>query len=341
MCGRIMSIELLLYCRKVPTISEIEEVIIPLGFKIEKEFSGEEHHLYLWFEEKDLVSLRGCWLSWYNEEIGEAPQGTLTVFVAKTYAGRSSEDLDMQNKVVRELKKRFGGSVYDVETGRYSYLRNDIPKLGYPEKRCGLVYNRMKENIGRIKLVGREIPAEVKPILKEFDILSFNENVIINNLLVPFLVASLEDFLRSFFISYIESQSDVLGLIYEQKGKLEYATVRDLLGGKVTLAECEANNYSFQNLNSANSAFRQYVRVDLYNIWNRQKKYGGRIYMVLEVLQELLILRHRIIHEAYIKSDMSKNDVAKYTKFVEYAGELLVHHLEKNMNFRIDLEKYV
>jgi len=336
-----MSIDLLLYCKKVPKISEIEEVIIPLGFKIEEEFSGGEYPQYLWFEEKDLASLRGCWLSWYKGKTETSPRGTLTVFIAKTYAGRSHEDLDMQNKVVRELKKRFGGSVYDVQTGRCCYLRNDIPKLSYPEKRCGLVYNRMKENIGRIRLVARETPAEIKPIWIGFDILSFNENVIINNLLVPFLVSSLEDFLRSFFISYLESQSDVLELIYEQKGKLEYATVRDLLEGKVTLAECEANSYSFQNLNSANSAFQQYVKVSLYNIWNRRKKYGGRAYRVLEVLQELLILRHRIIHEAYIKSNLSKNDVVRYTKFVEYAGELLAHHLEENRKFRIDLEKYV
>jgi hypothetical protein len=335
-----MSIDLLLYCKKVPKISEIEEVIIPLGFKIDEETSSEEYPQYLWFEEKDLASLRGCWLSWYKGKIREAPRGTLTVFIAKTYAGRSHEDLDMQNKVIKELKKRFGGSVYNGETGKYCYLRNDIPKLSYPEKRCGLAYNRMKENIGRIKLVARETPAETKPILG-FDILSFNENVIINNLLVPFLVSSLEDFLRSFFISYLESQSDVLELVYEQKGKLEYATVRDLLQGKVTLAECEANSYSFQNLSSANSAFQQYVKVSLYNIWNRRKKYDGRFYKVLEVLQELLSFRHRIVHEAYIKSNLNKNDVVRYTKFVEYAGELLAQYLEENRKFRIDLEKYV
>jgi hypothetical protein len=334
-----MSIDLLLYCKKVPQISEIEEVIIPLGFKMEKEFSNEDYSQYLWFEEKDLASLRGCWLGWYKGEIEEAPRGTLTVFIAKTYAGRSHEDLDMQNKVVKELKKRFGGSVYNDETGR-GYLRNDIPKLSYPEKRCGLAYNSLKENIGRTKLVASKTPAETKSSWKDL-VLSFNENVIINNLLIPFLVSSLEDFLRSFFIAYLDSQRDVLSLVYEQKGKLEYTTVRDLLQGKLTIAECEANSYSFQNLSSANSAFQQYVGVSLNNIWNRRKKYDGRAYKVLEVLQELLNFRHRIIHEAHIRSNLSEKDVARYAKFVEYAGELLAQYLEENRKFRIDLEKYV
>lgn len=336
-----MSIELLLYCKKAPTVSEIEQVIIPLGFKLEKKFSDKEHLVYYWFEEKDLTSLRGCWLSWHTKEIEEAPKGILTVFDAKTFAGRSSEDLDMQNNVIKALEKKFGGSVWNDDTGKWSYLRNDVPKLSYPEKRCGLVYLTMKENIGRIKIVASDVSTKVEPSLKELGLSSFDKNIIVNNLLVPFMVSSLEDFLKSFLISYIESQSEVKELVYGQNRKLEYAKVRELVDGKTTIAECEANNYNFQNLGSANSAFKQFVEVDLYRIWSRRKKYNGKVYRTLEVLQELLALRHRIIHEAYVETNMGKSDVARYTKFVEYAAELLVRYLDKNKGFRVDLEKYV
>lgn len=69
----------------MPTLLEIEEVLIPLGFKKESE---DTFPRYLWFEEKNIASLRGCWLSWFDGKGKEFPRGTLTVFVAKTYAGR-------------------------------------------------------------------------------------------------------------------------------------------------------------------------------------------------------------------------------------------------------------
>lgn len=337
-----MSVDLFLYCKSSPSKSAVERVIVPLGFGIE-EIKGTRGPEYIWFEEKDLASLRGCWLHWYRCEAGEeAPRGTKTVFVAATYAFRSREDLDMQNQVIRELKKKFGGSVYDPQEGRYAYLENDLPRLSYAEKRCGLVYLNMQRTIWRITGLACEVPVERRTgPFEEHGLLWVHPAIIWNNVLLPFLVSCLESFLREFFVAFVDSHPDLSERVYERQGKLEYAELRDILEGKVSLAEHEANNYAFQNLASANVAFQRYIGVNLFSVWEKRKKFNGKFFVVRDVLQELLSLRHRITHEAYIELNLGKNETTKYIKFVEYAVDLLARQLEQRKNFRIDLEQYL
>lgn len=336
-----MSVDLFLYCKKTPSKAAIEKVILPLGFR--QKSVGKKHSWYFWFEEGNLASTRGCWLEWYKYQAGEeAPRGTKTIFVATTYAGRSYEDFDMQNKVIRELRNRFGGSVYNTDDGRYSYLENDIPKLRYPEKRCGFVYLNMQQLMWRLADIPCEVPAEKRTgPLEEHGLMSIHPDIIRNNLLLPFPVSSLESFLRDLFVAFVDSNPNLSERIYQRQGKLEYAALRDLLEGKMSLAEHEANNYSFQNLESANVAFQRYIGVNLFNVWGKRKKFSGKFYAVREVLQELLNLRHRIIHDAYIEPNLGRNGTIRYIRFVEYAVALLARHLEEEKNFRIDLEKYL
>lgn len=338
-----MSVHLYLWCKETPSKSAIEGIIVPIGFGAQEQMAGRKVHQYLWFEEENLASLRGCWLKWYKYEADEGgPRGTKTTFVTTTYAGRSYEDLDMQNRVIRELRKKFGGSVYDPQEGQYSYLENDIPKLSYPEKRCGFVYLDMLTRIRRIKDLPCEVPVHKRKmgLLEEYGLPAFHLDIIRNNLLLPFLVSSLESFLRDFFVAFVDSCPSLSECIYGRQGKLEYAALKDLLQGKVSLAEHEAGNYSFQNLESANAAFQRYVGVSLFSVWGRRKKFNARFYVVREVLQELLNLRHRIIHASYIEPNLGRDETMRYIKFVEYAVTLLAAHLEKEKNFRIDLEKY-
>jgi hypothetical protein len=337
-----MSIELLLYCKSSPSKSAIERVILPLGFRAE-ETLGKGYHFYYWFEEKDLASVRGCWLDWHKREPDEeAPRGTKTVFVAKTYMSRSHEDLDMQNRLIRELRRRFGGSVYNDDEGTYAYLKNDIPRLSYSEKRCGFVYHNIRKSIDRIRMLVCDVPEGTTAVLTDGDrVLFANDAIMQNNVLLPFLVSLLESFLRDFFIAFIDSHPDLLERIYERQGKLEYTAMRDILKGKVTLAEHEANSHSFQNLESANVAFQQYMGINLFKVWGKRKKFNDKLFVVRVVLQELLSLRHRIIHEAYIERNLDEEETIKYIQFVEYALVLLASHLEQQNNFRIDLERYL
>lgn len=187
-----------------------------------------------------------------------------------------------------------------------------------------------------------DVPEVTKAVLSDDDRVLFADDAIMrNNVLLPFLVSLLETFLRDFFIVFVDSHSDLSERIFDRQGKLEYAALRDMLKGKVTLAEYEANSYSFQNLESANAAFQQYMGVNLFKVWDKRKKFNDKLFVVRAVLQELLSLRHRIIHEAYVELNLDKDETTKYIQFAEYALVLLASHLEQQKNFRIDLERYL
>lgn len=342
-----MSVDLHLYCKKTPSKHATEKVIIPLGFQ-EQEPLARGHHWYYWFEERALASTRGCYLSWrrggHPSDWPGSGRETKTVFTATTYAARSYEDVEMQNRVIRELRKTFGGSVYDPQDGRRAFLENDLPRLKYAEKRCGFVFLNMQEALWRLGALPTDPPeseARSGGSLEEHGLTDIPRAIVLNNLILPYLVSSLESFLRRFFIAFVDSHPELSERVFERQGKLEYAELRPLLEGKISLAEHEAANYSFQSLESANAAFERYVGINLFRVWGKRRKFAGRFFLVRDVLQQLLDLRHRIVHEAYIAPELGKEATLHYIRFAEFGVQMLADELERSRSFRIDLEKHL
>lgn len=334
-----MSLDLYLYSKKSPNRKSVEQLIFPLGFEPVDEPSGR---WYWWFKTENYESLRGCrlYISKADPKDREIPRGTRTIFHSCTNAGRSYEDLAMQNNVLRKLKSVFGGSVYDPQEGRYAYIENDIPCLSPAEKRCGFVYANFHNNLGRAMMGTADLDpkfAGLKQIHEEMA--SYDRGIITNNLVAVFLVSILESFLKDLFIAYIDMHPKLQEKIFSKTSKIDYQTLRELLEKKKSLAEVEADSYTFQNLLSANAAYSTYIELNLFNVWNRKKKIGKRFYNIREIIEELVQLRHKIVHTAYLELDFDRAKVDKYRIAVELAGKFLAEALEKR-GFRIDLEKY-
>jgi hypothetical protein len=149
-----------------------------------------------------------------------------------------------------------------------------------------------------------------------------------------------ESFLKDLFIAYLEMDREIQNRIFEKKSKIEYVTLKELLENKKTLAEIEADTYTFQNLHSANLAYSNYCGINLFQIWNKRKKIGKRFFNILKLLEELLQLRHRIVHTAYLQLDFNREHVEFFRKGISHAGKLIVDAFEKK-KLRIDLEKYL
>ncbi len=129
--------------------------------------------------------------------------------------------------------------------------------------------------------------------------------------------------------------------IFDRTSKVDFQTLKALLEKKKSLAEVEAGYYTFQNLPSANVAYSEYLELNLFKLWNRKKKIGKRFYSIREIVEELIQLRHEIVHKAYLKPDFDKIEVDRYRKAVELAGKSIVDALEQEKGFRIDLNKYL
>ncbi len=335
-----MSIDLFLYSKKTPSREAIEDIVFPLGFE---PVDDQGERWYWWFKEENYESLRGCrlYVSPVKGSKEEYPRGTRTLFHSYTNAGRSHEDFEMQNNVLRMLKDKFGGSVFDPQEGRYAYLTNDIPKLSAAEKRCGFVYGRFYNNLGLAEMAVSDRDPKSSAAKQIFEgMTSYDKNVLTNNLVIVFLVSVLEVFLKDLFVSYVEAQPSVQEKIYAKTSKIDYPTLKELLERKRSLAEVEADSYTFQNISSANLAFSTYVNINLFKVWDRKKKIDKKFYNIREGILELLSLRHKIVHTAYMDGEADRGKLDKHRLIVFRAGELIVEALEKQ-GFRMDLEKYV
>ncbi len=339
-----MSIELFLYSKQLPAKSAIEQIIYPLGFQPVDESIKRPYYYYNYFEEENYESVCGVQLtvSKADPKDREIPRGTRTIFSARTAAGRCYEDIETQNNVIRKLKSVFGGSVYNDGDGRYAYVENYAPHLSAAEKRCGFVYLSFCMNIMRVVIVASKLDKDYikrKELLGE--LYKFDKGLVTNNLIVVYLVSILETFLKDLFIAYIEMQPDLLQKIFDRSSKIDFQTLRALLEREKSLAEFEADYYTFQNLKSANLAYSTYLSVNLFNIWDRRRrKIDKKFYKVRDVVEELIELRHKIAHTAYLEPDFDEAQVKKYIEAVETAGKLLAEALEAK-GFRIDLDKHL
>jgi len=322
-----------------PKRKSVEKLILSLGFEPVDEPSGR---WYWWFKTENYESIRGCKL--YIEKADpidkEVPKGTRTVFISSTNAGGSYEDLEMENNVIRKLKSFFGGLVYNPQEERYGYLKNNIPRLSPAEKRCGFVYNHFRNNLGRAMFAAADLDpkfAGFKQIDEE--LATLDRSLITNNLVTVFLVSILETFLKDLFITYIKMHPEKQEMVFSKTSKIDYQTLRELLEKKKSLAELEADSYTFQNLASANAAYSTYVKINLFKLWSKKKKIGKKFYNVRETIEELIQLRHKIVHTAHIELDFDRAQLDKFRIAVQSAGEFLAEALEKQ-GFRIDFDKY-
>lgn len=307
-----MSIDLFLRCKKSPTTKAIEKVIFPLGWEKQEYFPGSKARSYLWFHRENYESTRGCWL-FLNKPDEDDPKGTKLVFHAYSNSGRSYEDFEAQNNVIKALKKA-----------------------------CGFTYINFQHNLNRASMAVSDISKHTIKMMELGDWYgSLDAGVIRNNTLLPFLVASTESFLKEFFIAYLETYPNVQEKIYEKKSKLEYSELKRLLSGEKTLAELEADNYTFQNLYSANNAYKNYIDVDIFKVLNKRKRVKNKSRIVRDVVIEILDLRHKIIHAAHIDIGLDRNRMETYIAYARKAGELFVSSFLAEKSFRIDLEEYV
>jgi len=171
--------------------------------------------------------------------------------------------------------------------------------------------------------------------------LTLDRDLLTNNMLVPFMVAAFESFLREFFVAYLETNPAIEEKIYEKRSKLDYGQIKELMDGSKSLARIEAEEYSFQSLRSANLAYGKYLDMDLLATFSTRKKHAGKVERVLAALDELLELRHRIVHEAFIDTELDRKRVERYLFYLRASGRLFVKAFLDSKGFRADLESYV
>jgi hypothetical protein len=187
------------------------------------------------------------------------------------YSESNSFDRDYQVLTIRELKARFGG-YFQSDVGRNRFPRITLPTRVGAESGCYLAFSRFQVNLARIKvfLSTRETPNFPPP---EQDNRPRDRHPIIlsNNLIVPFLVAAMEEFFRSCFVALLQCSRSKRRSF--SRARLTADDLIDLSDGVRTVENAYARHLSFQRIDKLCDNFKEIDdRIDLEKLLRKHAR---------------------------------------------------------------------
>lgn len=347
MCTREMgfmvmeSLKLCLMIEGGVKLQEVDEILVELGF--DRRFN--DLAWYRWSSKYE--STLGCEFSIESGESIEINGNNISksLLTAVTYRGRSHADLEMQNKVISKLQQKFGGVLCDERGLPTDFIENTLPQLTSTEIACDLEYARFLSNLTRFRRLIEEVDdklveqyqlveeSAVKEILSTS--LSHDVPLLRNNTLIPFAVASLEDFFKNFLVKNLETNEKARDVIFQNDRKIKYSEIKEILSGEKSLIDMEMDFYNFQNLESVNNVYKKFLKFDIFKeVLQKEMLIEKEKVTVLSVLSELITIRHKVIHEASLDYTLGKKKMNQYASFLSLFGEEFMNKFRDKMGLR-------
>lgn len=186
------------------------------------------------------------------------------------------------------------------------------------------------------KMNVRAVPIKYydKNLVKKINILEKKYGIqnIATNYAIVILVSAMETFLKDAFIFLVNNNKKLLNNIFQSEKKIEFKKVSYLLNKKLTIGEILADeDYNFQNLYSINKAYKWLCNIDIFKIIESTKRHKescphcGEIVKIhgnpQKTIKEIINLRHKIIHNSYIKKGLIK----KYPNLANTINIFITH----------------
>jgi hypothetical protein len=288
-------------------VQDVQEFLKLLGFRrlLRPSFRIEgEIAQYYWFEETDYRSYAGVALSIYMDKDGQ-----LAVYT-RTVESRSYYDLEQQNRTIRSLKRRFGGTFEtDFGKGRYFPPYGNPPTP--PQAGCHLAFQRFGEGLIRadIYLMNREFPQEHWKHTGQIEFLDqMNPRLLSNNLLLPYLVAVLEDYFKSTFVALLQYSDRKESFL--RGGRLSSEHLLRISSGESSVEAAVAEVLPFQRISAICQHFKS-LDPNLDLAGTLRKPYRRRKKSLFETLEELVLRRHAFIHQGRLDTSFDDADVKR------------------------------
>jgi len=214
---------------------------------------------------------------------------------------RSRYETDFHNYTIKQLRKRFGGH-FCSDNGENRYLTNESPYIDKEEAGCYQAYSRFFDNIQRASYTietwlsaKTDMSWSSKEVGKLAVIDLVNPLVATVNMAIPFIVSIFEDYFRSTYIALLKYSPQKEAIIRDCRIQGEDLLL--LAKGEITVEDAIARSRSFQNMKRIAQSFKELDRnIDLYGIL--QKPYRRRKKSVYDIFEEIIHLRHLIVHRA-------------------------------------------
>ncbi|MGY2283752.1 HEPN domain-containing protein, partial [Pseudomonas gingeri] len=164
---------------------------------------------------------------------------------------------------------------------------------------------------------------------------SMDPSRIVYNGLVPFAVAMFEYFFSQAFQVLIAYDKQALEKRETHKAKIDFATVLNVQKGKQSIENIIAESYTFQNLEQLNKAYKEWLNIDVRNIFFKKKRIGQSITFLENRISEIIQYRHGIVHHFAIDRSLTKEAYIHILDAISLAIEEFISHVEKKYEIRI------
>lgn len=297
---------------------------------------------YSWFDHEDFKSIDGVSADIFPVSGDELSiTGNEWALHVRNLYSASWHDVKMFNDVLRGARKLFGGTLQgDYGTNRYASLWDD--KSTPTSRGISAIYSHIKQEISAVKFALPE--ASMKQLQhgdeKIDDFIKYTQTLdpsrVIYNGLVPFAVSMFEYFFSQAFQVLIKYDPVALKKRGVYKQKLGFETLLEVDKKESTIENVIARNYTFQNLNQLNKAYKDWLDIDIRKILYKKKKIGNSVTFLENRISEIIEYRHGIIHHFAIDRSLTKESYVHILEAIEKGIDEFILFVEKKYQFKVD-----
>lgn len=297
---------------------------------------------YSWFDYEDYKSIDGVSADVYpvsGEELSIT--GNEWALHARNLYSASWHDVKMLNDVLRGARKLFGGTIQgDYGTNRYAPLWEDDST---PISRgMSAIYSHVKQEISAVRFAlpdpSMKLPKPVEGKIDDF--IKFTESMdpsrVLYNGLVPFAVSMFEYFFSQAFQVLIKYDPVALEKRTTHKQKLDFETLLEVEKKEATVENVIARNYTFQNLNQLNKAYKDWLDIDVRKLLYKKKKIGNSVTFLENRISDIIQYRHGIVHHFAIDRSLTKDGYIHMLEAVEKSIGEFISFAEKKYKFKVE-----
>ena len=120
------------------------------------------------------------------------------------------------------------------------------------------------------------------------------------------------------------------------KQKLDFDTLLEIDRKDATIENIIARNYTFQNLNQLNKAYKDWLNIDVRNILYKKKKIGRSVTFLENRISEIIQYRHGIVHRFDIDRSLTREGYIHILEAIEKGMGEFISFVEKKYKFKVD-----
>lgn len=339
-----MGIDMTFYPKKA-TKNQLVTLAKSLGFVCQSDYfhtNPKGSTQLFWFENKDFLSEDGNILTIYpvsdDESISNVSKWAVHLR-ARIWA--SIYDVKHMNLTLRTFRKQFGGTFTgDYGTNKYIPLWEDSST---PISR-GIegVWGRIDGELSSLKFA---IKNAVKPLIQQTNdkankFAAFTEQLdptrTLYNALIPFIISAFESFFSRVFQILIKYDNKAIEKMESYKQSVSLQEVIRIEREECTVEEIISNNYSFQNIEQINKAYREWLDIDIKKLLSEKKRIRGRVQYLLVGIEEIINLRHSVVHHFMVDRSLTEKQLLSIISAIESIFNLLINEIECKYSIKIE-----